>query len=478
MPKSIKYLALGTISFLLLWFLFRSSPSADPVLTTVVTARDLKVDIKTVGELEAARSTIIVSTIKGDLGKIIDLIPDGITVQPGDVLVKIDPTPFEEKIEKLRTSIKEQTNQIQMLEKTMAWEADQVEHENKTAHYEYEAAELELQKIIHGDGPQEIAKLKSHMQKAWLKYDDLNGYSNDLLELEAKGFLNAIELKQAQKRLEEEKDAYEMAKMQYESYGKHVYPMQLKKAETHVKRALINQEEVAKTGIYKIARSLAVLEQNRQSLMDLTYQLKEAEKELSQTEIKAPAPGMVVHREEYRAGQRRKPRVGDILVKNQPLIDLPDLTTMVVKTRVREVDLHKIEIGKLTTIEVDAYPHLVFKGHVTSIGILALPDHGRSSEEKYFEVRVLLDASDSHLRPGMTTRVVIHSDEGKNLPSLPIHAIFADDKKTYCYQKTEKGNYIKKVIQTGLSNEQWIEVAEGLEEGDCIALTHPFENEK
>lgn len=477
MKKQVKYLTIGIILISLVYLAWPQSNYKTIIPTAVVTKRDIKVDIKTVGELEAANSTIIASSIKGDLGKIIDLVADGVTVQPGEILVRMDPTPFEEKIDKLRTTIKEQKVYVETLEKTLVWETDQAEHENKTALYEFETAELELQKVKYGDGPQEISRLKSNMQKAWLKYDELNGYSNDLLDLESKGFLNSIELKQAQKKLEEEKDAYEMAQLQYESYVEHVHPMQIKKAETHVKRSSMKLEETAKTGLYKIAKSAALLEQNRQALKDVYRQLKEAQREMAQTEIKAPAPGMVVHREEFRSGQRRKPRVGDILVKNQPLMDLPDLNLMMIKTRVREVDLHKIEIGKPATIEVDAYPQLQFSGSVSSIGVLALADLGRSSEEKYFEVRLVLNSSDSRLRPGMTARAVIHSDEIEDQLSVPVHAVFTDQKQNYCYIKNVHGLYEKKEVQTGLSNEQWIAV-DGVEENDYIALINPFEREK
>jgi HlyD family secretion protein len=310
------------------------------------------------------------------------------------------------------------------------------------------------------------------MQKAWLKYDELNAYSNDLLELEEQGFLNPIELKQAQKKLAEEKEAYEVAKMQYDSYINHVFPMQQKKAEAALKRCRIKQEEIAKTGGYKIGKASALLEQAKQELESCRYQLKDAEHELALAEIKAPAPGMVVHREEFRSGQKRKPRIGDILVKNQPLLDLPDLDSMVVKTRVREVDLYKIAIGKPVTVEVDAYPQLSFTGKVSSIGVLALSDLIRTSEEKYFDVRVALDKGDQRLRPGMTARLTIHADQVSHELAIPLHAIFEEQKQCFCYVCGPEG-YEKRFIETGISNDHWMEIKSGLQEGEWICLINP-----
>ena len=468
---------LGCCGLFLGFYLFKGIHELSktvPILPVI--KRHLLVEIKTVGELEAARSLIIASSVKGDQGKIIDLIADGITVEPGQILIKMDPTPFEEKIEKLRAQIKEQEACLKAFEHALEWGKSQAEHENRTSAYEVETAKLELDKIVYGDGPQETSRLKGAMQKAWLKYEELNTYSHDLMELETQGFLNPVEVKQAQKKLAEEQEAYEMAKLQYESYVKHVFPMQVKKAETSLKRTQMNKEETAKSGVYKVAKAISLVEQADQVLADSWMQLQEAEKELLQTEIIAPASGMVVHREDFRSGQRRKPRVGDILVKNQPLLDLPDLSSMVVKTRVREVDLFKVVSGKKATIEVDAYPHLGLKGTISAIGVLALTDSIRTSDEKYFEVRIALDESCSCLRPGMTARTTIHAQEAEDVLTIPLHAVFEENKQNFCYVVCPEKDYEKREIQLGMSNEQWIEVKTGLKEGEHVCLLNPFHN--
>lgn len=467
-------LFLGVAGCILGFNLFKQTSQSPKIPFFIAIKQSLNVEVKIVGELEAARSMTIASSIKGDQGKIIDLISDGIYVQPGQILVKLDPSPFEEKIEKLRIQIKDQEAQIAALEQDLEWESIQADHKNRTALLEVEGAELELDKIMLGDGPQEVLRLKGVMQKTWLKYDELHAYSHELHELEKQGFLNTTEVKQAQKKLAEEQESFELAKKQYESYVEHVFPMQIKKGETHLKRAQVSQEETSKLGYYNIAKSKAFLVQAQQMRSDLIHQMQEAEKELMQTEIAAPASGMVVLREEYRSGQKRKPRIGDILVKNQPLIDLPDLSSMVVKTRVREVDLHKIGIGKKASVEVDAYPQLSFKGTVKSIGVLALAEMGRPSEEKYFEVRIILDETDARLRPGMTTRATIHAQEENEVLTIPLHSVFENRKQSYCYICGPHHVYEKRNLVLGISNEQWVEVKTGLQEGDCICLLNPF----
>jgi HlyD family secretion protein len=446
----------------------------ETILTSPVHKRSYPIEIRSVGELEASRSTSVACALRLDQPKIIDLTADGIYVTKGDLLVRIDPSPYEKKLEDLQSALIECENQIEISAHALDWEKDQAEHELKTAQFEMESAHLELNKIINGDGPLEIGKLKSTMQKSMIKYEDLNRYSDDLIALEAEGFLDPIEVRQTQKKLEEEIQAYETAKKQYESYISHVLPMQIKKAETQVKRLGNKQEETIRTGKFKVSKAESALTLAKQRLIDLHRQVKETEYELHMTEIRAPGPGMVVLREEYRQSQKRKPRVGDVIVRNQPILDLPDLSSMLVKTKVREVDLYKIEIGKAVTIEVDAYPNLLFHGDVTFIGILAISDIFKSGDEKYFEVKVAMNETDPRLRPGMTARLVIHAGEVKNALTVPIHSVFESAKKNYCYI-VQNNSYVKQLVETGMNNEHWVEIKSGLKENQHVCLSLPPE---
>lgn len=474
----IAYLSMA----LLVWIAYgRVEPEKeyfeDTPITERASLRSFNVDVKTIGELEAARSITVSSSVKGDLGKIIYLIKDGTHVQPGDLLVKMDPTPFEERITECKAKIKEQKAVLAGCKRLCASEKAQVEHEKLLADYDVEAAELEYKKIISGDGPAEIGKLKSAVQKAKMKFDELEGYSKDLVELEQQGYVNSLELDQIQKKVEEEREAYENALQQYECYVDQVLPMQIKKAESNIRRAKLKLDETEKSGNYKIAKAEAALEQALQYLEDLNFQLKNEEKELAYSEIRAPSPGIVVLREEFRMSQKRKPLVGDIAIKNQALIDLPDLQSLLVKTKVREIDLHKISVGKQVTIEIDAYPQLKLTGKVHWIGVLASTDYTRPNSEKFFEAKIFLDSVDPRLRPGMTVRATIHAAEVENKLSIPFQSVFTEDKQNYIYLKKWRG-FCRRNIEIGNYNEQWVEVVEGLTSGDEVCLTYPLGVEK
>lgn len=454
------------------------SPKQDAeeiVSTAPAVRRSFPIEVRTVGELEAARSTSVACSIRSDQPKIINLVSDGANVSAHELLIKIDPTPYEKKVEELQSMLKEAENQILSLNHALDWEIEQEKHEAKAAEFEMETAELELSKVINGDGPLEKARLYAAMQKAQVKFEELNSFSEDLIALEEQGFMSPAEVRQTQKKLQEEKEGFENAKLQYESYVNHVFPMQVKKAETALKRLVNKQEETKKNGSFNIVKAEVALGQAEQQYEHVKRQLNDAHHELSLTEIRAPSAGMVVLKEDYRTGQKRKPRVGDTVVRNQTILDLPDMSTMTVKTKVREIDLYKVEIGKEATIEVDAYPNLQFEGKVVFIGILAISDAIRPGDEKNFEVKVELSATDPRLRPGMTARVIIHAGKVEDTLAVPIHSVFEANKQHYCYV-FQKGAYIKKNIEIGMNNEQWVAVLDGIHENDRVCLSMPPES--
>lgn len=463
---------ISTLSFFYISSYFFQEKVENHILTEYSALRSYPIEIHTVGELEAAQSTSVASLIRSDLGKIIYLIADGTSVKINDKLVAMDSTPFEECIEEIKGKINEQKMKIKMFKQAVEWETNQVDHEENAAKIEITAAELELNKIIDADGPVEQAKLKNNMEKAYALYDELKNYVDDLLELESAGFLNPIEIRQSQKKLAEEEENYLLSKMQYDNFVNHTHPIQIKKATITLKRYKNKYEETVKSGAFKIAKATAQSEHSKQELSDLQHQLKQTEYQMSLTEIKAPTQGMVVLKEDFRNGQKRKPRIGDTVMKNQTILDLPDLEQMLVKTKVREIDLYKIKIGTCATIEVDAYPELKFKGSVISIGVLAFSDYMKASDEKYFSVVLQLDSSNAQLRPGMTARVCCHANKVENQVSIPVQAVFEIENKPVCFIKKDH-SIIVNPIEIGLSNDRWVEIRSGLKENEEVLLSMP-----
>ena len=442
------------------------------VLTAQAAKRSFAVTVETVGELDAARSKMLCSEIRGDRAKIIFLIEDGSRVKKGDVLVRFDRTPFEEELNKFKAKVGECEAVIEALWQVLELEKTQVEQEIRTAGFELRSAELDLKKLRVGDGPLELARLEFMAQKVKQEYEEINGYVGDLESLAKRGYANPTEIEQAKNKTAEVQRAYEMAKRQHETYRDYVLPSLLEKARSLVEQRKQELKQTKKSAGFKVGKAMAALRKAERELESDRATLTRAKTELGRTIIRAPIPGLVVLREEYRGGERRKPQIGDVVWQNQPLLYLPDISSMIVKTKIREVDLHKVAVGKRATVGVDAYPDLLLSGEVRSIGVLAESKVRPASTNKYFQVIVAVKGSEERLRPGMTARVMIHCTEVKNTLSVPIQALFEEDRKYYCYVHID-ASFEKREVHIGQQNIDWIEIEAGLTEGEDIALSMP-----
>ena len=136
------------------------------VATIEVAPIDFKVSIDTIGTLDAARSHTISSTIRGDKGKIIYLIPDGSRVKKGEVLIRLDPTPFEEEVRNLTGQVNSLDAAYRAAGQMLELEKNNIEQAIKTAEYNIRVAKLELRKLVEGEGPIQLAQHKDEIAKS------------------------------------------------------------------------------------------------------------------------------------------------------------------------------------------------------------------------------------------------------------------------------------------------------------------------
>jgi HlyD family secretion protein len=452
--------------------LVRSNHSETYPRLTTASPRSFDITVNAIGVLDAARSHMVSSTIRGDRGKIIYLISDGVQVNRNDVLARLDPAPFEEEVSRFESEVHALEAAVAANEQMLEWEKSQVEREIRTAEYNLEVAELDLKRLRRGEGPLKLAILKSEMTKIEEDYKRYLAYISDLEELAEKGFSNPREIASAREKCAELKENNATAEKNYLSYQDHVLPSLIKAGEAKVKQAEMELGQLKKGGVFRIAKAKSAYDEVFGKLQTVKSLLANARRELEITVIRAPSSGIAIHFEAYREGSKRKPREGDRVIQNQPLLYLPDISSMIVKTQVREIDLHKIVIGQRCRVQVDAYPDSVFDGEISFVGALASENFRLGRGEKYFELTVALKDNDDRLRPGMTARVSILSDSVQKRLAIPVQAVFEEGGLKFCYKYLEK-RYKKVGVTTGRQNEDLVVILSGLNAGDRVSLTKP-----
>ena len=105
--------------------------------------------------------------------------------------------------------------------------------------------------------------------------------------------------------------------------------------------------------------------------------------------------------------------------QSPPLMTIADLSKMVVKTYINEVDMERLRLDQEAEIKVDAFPKKKYKGRVAEIS----PSGEERDNIITFEVMVEVVGSPSELMPGMSADVDIITYKEKNVLLLPIDAI-------------------------------------------------------
>ncbi len=450
-----------------------SSNHSEPDLRlTTVSSKSFDITVNAVGVLDAARSHMVSSTIRGDRGKIIYLISDGAQVKPEDVLARLDPAPFEEEVSQFESEVQSLEAAVAATEQMLEWEKSQVEREIRNAEFNLEVAGLDLKRLKQGEGPLKLSSLKSEMTKVEEEYKRYLAYIDDLEILKEKGFGNKREIASAREKCAELKEQYATAEKNYSSYKIHVLPSLVKSGEAKVKQTEMELGQLTKGGVFRIAKAKSAYNEVCGKLQIVKSALANARRELENTVIRAPSSGIAIHFEAYREGSKRKPREGDRVIQNQPLLYLPDISSMIVKTQVREIDLHKIVIDQRCRVQVDAYPESVFDGEISFVGALASENLRLGRGEKYFELTIALKDNDDRLRPGMTARIAILSENVNQKLAIPVQAVFEEGGLKFCYRYLEK-RFEKVSVTTGRQNEDLVVILSGLNPGDRISLIKP-----
>ena len=186
-----------------------------------------------------------------------------------------------------------------------------------------------------------------------------------------------------------------------------------------------------------------------------------------------------------------------------------DLATMLVKAGINEVDIGKIHLGQETRITLDAFPRVLFKGTISRIAPAARLD----DQVKVFDVEIALEELGRELRTGMTANIEIRGETREQVLAVPVESVFVRGEEEMVYvqretplpkevaeteedeeavedenvdaKKTDEEKwrddprqqwrrwFEERKVVTGIASTTEVEIVEGLDEGDKVALADP-----
>lgn len=176
------------------------------------------------------------------------------------------------------------------------------------------------------------------------------------------------------------------------------------------------------------------------------------------------------------------------------LFSVADVSKMIVKAGVNEVDIGKIRVGMPVKVTLDAYPKISFQGRIDRIAPAVRID----DKVRVFDVEVHLDAQGRELRSGMTANIEVVGERKDKVLTVPIESVFQRDDGEIVYVKKKidpkvaaeeakkksgkddkadkdawKKYFDKRTVVTGLADNAHVEVLKGIRAGEEVALEDP-----
>lgn len=235
----------------------------------------------------------------------------------------------------------------------------------------------------------------------------------------------------------------------------------------------------AKLDLERTERDLEQLRQNyklkqqqaQAKIQEINTQLKQQQNTMKQLvdlansfSIYAPEGGMLIYARTWNGKKEPGARVSPW---ESVVAELPDLTDMISKTFVNEVEISKVKKGQEVEVKIDAFPDKKYSGKVLQVANVG--QQIRGYDAKVFEVIVQVLQADSIMRPAMTTSNEIVVDIIPDVLSIPLEALQSDSVSYVLVDRA--GKNVRQEIITGLSNNTSIIVENGLQEGDKVYLS-------
>ncbi|MBU0753736.1 MAG: HlyD family secretion protein, partial [Planctomycetes bacterium] len=336
--------------------------------TYVVSRGDLRISVIEGGSLKAQKSVKIECEVEGQ-STVVFLIPEGSYVKKGDLLVQLDSSDLEERFTQQEITYESAKADKIQAEESLKIQVSQNKSNIMAGELEVTFGQMELDKYLKQGGSRELERtqLLNDINIAKAELARAKNNADWTRTLHEKGFVTAEDLQADLLTLERRKNELEEAEKQLVLNEDYDFPM--------TEQRLMADVEEAKLGLERIQRraesELAQQEANLKS-QDAKFRLQEErfnklKEQLEKCNIHAPQDGLVVYGAQDNdrhgwGGSDEMIEEGATVRYRQTLITLPDVSVMMVDTKVHESAVDKVRVGMKTQVTVDAFPDDIYRG--------------------------------------------------------------------------------------------------------------------
>ena len=159
----------------------------------------------------------------------------------------------------------------------------------------------------------------------------------------------------------------------------------------------------------------------------------------------------------------RHVKVGEFVRKGDKLVEILDLSRVIVKVNIPELEILEIKIAQKVEVALYIMEEVIFSGKVKNIGLEA------DSNNRTFPVEINVENSERKLRPGMLARATFTKSIDGEQVVIPRHTILEKERGRVVYV-FDNGKVFQRYIKVGLSQQDQVQVLQGLKKGELIVV--------
>ncbi len=427
------------------------------------------------GSIQSREKVIIRSFAEGR-NTILSIVPEGRTVQAGDLLVELDSSLILERQNEQKIKMENTSAALTQSREKLEVTKNQSQADIEKAELDLKFAKLNLEKYTAGEYPNllrqaeaDIAIANEELQRA----DDKLIWSRKLAD---SGYITRSELQGDELAKKRCTLNLELAQNKRDLLIKYTYTQEHEKRKSDVSQAEMALERARRRTASDIVQAEADLrvkeaENERQKTV-----LEKLAKQIEFCRITAPSAGMVVYATSVtgRRWNQEPLGVGQQVIERQELIYLPADSAMMAEIRIHESALAKVREGLPVRITVDALPGKSFSGTLGKIGVL--PDANRSwmnPDLKVYICEIYFADTAEGLRPGMNCQAEVIIEEYEKAVYVPVQCVTRFDGKSVAY--VMKGHEkVPRTVEPGYDNNRMIHIKAGLQPGEEVLLAPPL----
>ena len=436
----------------------------------------LLVAVNIQGSLDSQENAILKSKVEGST-TIIYIIPEGTTVEEGELLAELDSAQQVDEA-------KQQEIVVTNSDAAESQAKEQLEVTRKQNESDIAAAELALRLAILdrdkyklGEFPKLDKELDGNLKLALqeaVQSEDTYEFTKRLVK---RGYKNQNELEAARIQVEKTDLAVEKAREELKvlrdfekdrmmaelTHNAEEFGRELERVKLKAKAAEVQAEQA-----YNAAQKSAELEREK---------LEKLNTQIANCKLYAPQAGEVVYANlpsQSRRGGSDGPSIeeGATVFERQAIINLPNVTKMKVDCRVHESLIGYLREGLPAKIRVDAKHDVIYNGRVETVS--TVPMTGRWPNTDLREYEVLVHLTDDvekvrTLRPGLTAKIEILVNSRPDILQVPVQSVVGVGGKRYAFVLADDGPQ-RRELKTGESNETDIEILDGVAEGEKVIM--------